>query len=181
MSRVFAGMIVVVLLASGAGAAFFVGVGPIADMADGDGPATARPGEAPSGGDGGGGGSSEPTTPTAPPPFTFAVDAIEECGQTCRDVTVTLYNQQNDTATGVTVVTRIYAGQDNTDSGDQIWEGEVDVGSLEAGASYTTTERVELSFGEAFSVKQQGGWVTVHTTVRSDERTVTFQESRQVA
>lgn len=181
MSRVFAGIIVAVVLVSGAGAALFVGVGPVADLAGDGGPATADSQAEPSGGDGGGSGSAGSTTPTALPPFTFGVDSIEECGQTCRDVTVTLYNQQDDTATGVTVVTRLYAGQDNTDSGDQIWEGEVAVGSLDAGASYTTTERVELSFGEAFSVQQRDGWITVHTTVRSDERTVTFQESRQVA
>lgn len=181
MSRVFAGIIVVALVASGAGAALFVGVGPVADSTGEGGPATSVSQQEPSGGDGGGSGSAEPATEPAPPPFTFAVDAIEECGQTCRDVTVTLYNQQDDTATGVTVVTRIYAGQDNTDSGDMVWETEVAVGTLEADAAYTTTERVELSYGEAFSVQQQGGWITVHTTVRSDERTVTFEESQQVA
>lgn len=39
---------------------------------------------------------------------------VEECGQTCRDVTSTLSNNQDETATGVTVYTRVFAGEDNT-------------------------------------------------------------------
>ena len=76
-------------------------------------------------------GTATPTTDgasTATPPFGFVIDNIEECGQTCRDVTSTLSNQQDATAENVTVHTRILAGQ-GTD-GDVVWRGSEDVGTL---------------------------------------------------
>ncbi len=76
------------------------------------------------------------------PPFAFTVDSIEECGQTCRDVTSTLTNQQNSTADDITVDTRFR--RESTD-GDVVWAG-AERRDLEAGGSYTTTRRVELSY-----------------------------------
>ncbi|MGQ4555301.1 hypothetical protein [Halobellus sp. GM3] len=121
--------------------------------------------------------SSVDETPT--PPFAFTIENIEECGQTCRDVTSTLTNQQDATAEGVTVHTRIFAGR-GTD-GDVIWNGDADVGTLAAGESFTTTRRVDLSFSEALKVQNNDGWITVQTTVDSADRTVTFTDERQVA
>ena len=114
-------------------------------------------------------------------PFTFGVDEVEECGQTCRDVTATLYNEQAEPASNVTTDIRIYAGENNTDADDVVWEGTVDVGTLDANASETTTQRIDLSFREALKVDQNGGWITIRTTVDSADTTVTFRESRQVA
>lgn len=113
------------------------------------------------------------------PEFAFTVDRAENCGQTCRDVTSTLENTGNETATGITVYTRIYAGQDT--SGDVIWQGTEDVGSLDSVATFTTTTRVELSLSEAAAVERERGWITVQTTVGSDQRTVTFTDPRRVA
>ncbi|MDT3436998.1 hypothetical protein [Haloarcula sp. 1CSR25-25] len=113
------------------------------------------------------------------PPFAFTVDAIEECGQTCRDVTSTLTNQQNSTAEAVTVSTRIYAGNDT--DGDVVWEGSEDVGTLEAGESYSTTRRVDLSFRDAYAIQRADGRITVRTTVETTDRTVTFTDRRTVA
>jgi hypothetical protein len=127
--------------------------------ADGDGVATAM------------------ATPEPGPAFAFAIDRIEECGRSCRDVTSTLTNDGAD-ATDVTVYTRIYVG--NGTDGDVIWEGNERVGDLGAGESYTTTERVELSLVDAVVVESAGGWITVQTTVQSDETTVTFTQRRQV-
>jgi hypothetical protein len=124
--------------------------------------------------DGGGTGTA---TPEPGPAFAFAIDRIEECGRTCRDVTSTLTNDGAD-ATDVTVYTRIYVG--NGTDGDVIWEGRERVGDLGAGESYTTTERVELSLADAVTVESAGGWITVQTTVQSDETTVTFTQRRQV-
>lgn len=118
---------------------------------------------------------------SAPPAFSFTVDRIEECGQTCRDVTVTLTNNLNDTETDVTVFTRIYSGQDNTESGDLVWERRREVGTLGAGESQTTTVRIELSFQDAFKIQSNGGWITVLTTIQSDDETVTHRGSQQVA
>lgn len=118
--------------------------------------------------------SSEPR-----PEFAFTVDNTENCGQTCRDVTSTLENTGNETATGVTVYTRIYAG--HVTSGDVIWQGTEDVGSPDPAATFTTTKRVELSLSEAATVQNNDGWITVQTTVESDQRTVTFTDERRVA
>jgi hypothetical protein len=116
-------------------------------------------------------------TATPEPAFAFTIDRIEECGETCRDVTSTLAND-GAPARDVTVYTRIYVG--NGTDGDVVWEGRERVGALDAGASYTTTKRVELSFADALAVRNAGGWITVQTTIQSDEKTVTDTERRQV-
>lgn len=114
-------------------------------------------------------------------PFSFTVDEIEECGSTCREVTVTLENQQDRPATGVTVYSRIYAGRNSTAEDDLIWQGEEGIGTLAANESSTHTERVELSFQEGLAIQQNDGWVTVVTSVETDDRTVTFTSVEQVA
>lgn len=111
-------------------------------------------------------------------PFAFTIDRVEECGSTCRDVTVTLTNQQDVGATNVTVTSRIWAG--NSTDGDPIWTGTEDVGRLPAGDSYTATKRVELSFTEAYAVEQADGWITLQTTIETDDRTISFTEHRNV-
>lgn len=123
-------------------------------------------------------GDSSTTTATPTPPFGFAINAIEECGQTCRDVTSTLTNQQDATAENVTVYTRIVVGQGT--GGDEIWRGQEDVGTLSAGESYTAEKRVELSLSDGLAVENNDGWITVQTTVETEEQTVTFTDERQV-
>jgi hypothetical protein len=134
------------------------------------------------GGDGSNGGSdgeASADTP-APPPYGFDVVRTENCGNTCRDVTVRLTNNRNATANDVVVTTRIYAGN-STGEDARVWEGRRDVGTLEPEGSTTATERVSLSYFEALTVKQRGGWITIVTTVESEEITRTFEERRQVA
>jgi hypothetical protein len=176
---IIGGVLVVVVLAVGLGAAFYYGVGP-APGGGGTGEniddfPTATPADA-STANGGSGGAATET-----PPFSFTVESVEECGRTCRDVTTTLHNNQNESATGITVYIRIFAGENNTAGEDIIWEGKRDVGTLEAGGSRTSTERVDLSLNEARTVEQRDGWITILATVESDDRTVTFQNSEQVA
>ncbi|MFB6196520.1 MAG: hypothetical protein ABEI80_10140 [Haloplanus sp.] len=122
-------------------------------------------------------GTPAESTP-APPSFAFAVDRIEPCGETCRDVTTTLTNEGGSKATGVAVYTRIYAG--NGTDGRLVWEGTEQVGTLGAGKSYTATKRVTLSVSEALAVQQADGWITVRTAIESDEKTVTFTQRRDV-
>lgn len=175
------GVLIVLVLAVGIGAAVYYGVGPAPGGSDSGEELTDFPTATPDDGDASSGTSDSTATPTETPPFSFTIDTIEECGQTCRDVTATLNNQQDDTATGVTVFIRIFAGEDNTDSEDLVWEGKEEAGTLEAGGSHTTTERVELSLQEANKIKQNDGWITILTTVKSDDTTVTFRDSEQVA
>jgi hypothetical protein len=177
-------------------------VSGIAGNADADGDADAEPfpTETPAAGGSGGGddaggndagasggdatsapdGGSDTTDATASTQrFGFAIGAVEQCGQTCRDVTSTLTNTQDTDATDVTVHTRIFVGQ-GTDS-DVIWRGTEAVGALGAGESYTTTRQVDLSFADALAVQNAGGWITVQTSVETADRTVTVTDERQVA
>lgn len=129
----------------------------------------------------GGTSTSAGTTASGPtgPAFLFQIDDIEDCGETCRDVTVTLYNNRDAERTDVAVYTRIYAGN-STAEDDIVWEGKREVGSMEASGSFTATERVELSISEGLAVQNEDGWITILTTVDSEEVRVTFQRQRDV-
>jgi len=122
--------------------------------------------------------STDIQTPV-PDPFEVQIGRIESCGRFCRDITASLTNRQSTAATNVVVTTRLYPG--NRTDGRPVWTGEVAVGRLGPGATATTSERVELSVFDAVAVSDAGGWVTVSTTIRSDRRTVTVTERRQVA
>jgi hypothetical protein len=178
-------VVAVVLLLVGAGvAAFALGLGPAPGGGDDDSDVGPIPTETPSSTDdtnetadaeGDSGGDVESTTP----PFTVSIDQISSCGTTCRDVTATLTNQQPEPAEDVTVFTQIYVGN-STAAADRIWEGSQSLGTIPAGASVTRTQRVSLSYAEAYSVQQHDGWVTVVTTIQSTDRTVTVEERRDV-
>ena len=167
--------LLVVVVAIGLGAALYTGVGPAPGGDSGD-----SIEEFPTADDADTGGSGA-TSLDDTDPLSFTIDDIEECGQTCRDVTATLDNNQNETETNVTVFIRIFAGENNTEMDDLVWEGIEEAGTIEAGGSHTTTERVELSLQEARKIDQEDGWITILTTIESDDTTVTFQDSEQVA
>ena len=171
----------VVLLIAGVGGAFLAGLGPLQGDRSGE-SVSELPTEATEATEGDT--ANTDTTDSdggaaSAPPFALTVDAIEECGRTCRDVTSTLTNQQNSTAADITVYTRIYAG--NSTDADVVWAGSEDVGTLEAEESYTTTRRVDLSFGDAYAIERADGWITVQTTVETADRSVTLSDQRKVA
>ncbi|WP_311171599.1 hypothetical protein [Halobellus ordinarius] len=144
---------------------------------------TATATQTPASGDDGGAEGATTTaasTGTPTPPFAFTIDNIEECGQTCRDVTSTLTNQQDTTAEDVTVYTRMFAGNE-TNEDDEVWRGSADVGTLEPGESHTETRRVELSLSDGLAIQNAGGWITIQTTVETADQTITFSERRKVA
>lgn len=107
-------------------------------------------------------------------PFTIDTKQIEQCGNTCRDVTVSLTNNGDHTREGITVTTRMYAAD------DRIWRGEKSVGTLGSDESTTRTARVKIGFVDAAKVKQNGGTVTIETVVRWQGGSETFREQRQV-
>lgn len=172
--RLFA-VAVVGLLVLGGGLAVLAGIVSLPGSAVS--PAT-TPDSAPSSDAGDSSTPAESPTDTSDTPFSFAVENIEECGRTCRDVTTSLTNQQSTAATGVAVETRIYAG--NGTSGDPVWSGEESVGDLGAGESRTAVKRVDLSLSDALAIEQNGGWITIETTVQSDSETMTVVERRKV-
>ncbi|GGL69307.1 hypothetical protein [Halocalculus aciditolerans] len=162
---------VIVVVAAGA-YAVFMGVGPVpGGGGDGNvsGYPTASDGNTYNGTDDGG--------MAGGPPFTFSVDEITQCGQTCRNVTVTLNNEQSTAAKNVTVYSRIYAGN-NTNPDNRVWSGRQQVGQIAANSSYTDTQTVKLSYSEGYAVQQHDGWITILTTVKSEGETVTFKMQR---
>lgn len=116
---------------------------------------------------------------SAGPPFRFEIEQIERCGRTCRDVTATLVNGQDETASDLVVETAIYAGND-TNEGDRVWKGSERVGSLSADAEHRSTRRVDLGWGGGLAVKRADGWITVETTVETADRSVTLERQRDV-
>lgn len=106
--------------------------------------------------------------------FDFDVLAVDSCGTTCRNVTSQLVNVGNDTARRVEVRTRIYTG------GDLVWSGHVTVGSLGTNESYREVSTVDLSYFEAAKVKNNGGNVTIVTTISSAEAEHTVTRKRDV-
>ncbi|MFC7098066.1 hypothetical protein [Halobaculum marinum] len=187
---ILAVLAIVGVVAVGGAAAFVAGIGPLGDLGGGGSDTVTETPQSTgtvyddAGADGSGDAAADSASAgdddtNSLPPYTFAVQSIEQCGQTCRDVTVRLDNNRNETATGVSVFTRIYAGN-STDQGDMVWEGKRDVGAMDAGGSTTETSRVELSFSEAYQVQQADGWITIVTTIESDDVTITFRERRDV-
>lgn len=142
--------------------------------------ATATPSDGAGSGGGSDAGGATTATPEPAPAFAFTVEQIEKCGQTCRDVTSSVENDGEETATSVTVYSRIFVGN-STAEDDLAWQGKEQVGTLDAGETHAATKRVKLSYSEALAVKRADGWITVQTTVQSDEKTVTFTRRRDVA
>lgn len=170
MSRAYIiGALLVTVVAASLGAAVYTGVGPAPGGESGD-----EIQEFPTGTEYNG-------TESETPAFAFTIESIDSCGQTCRDVTATVDNTQTESAGEVTIYTRIFAGENTTTSEDIVWEGTEDVGTLTAGDSYSSTRRVDLSLQDAAKVDGNDGWITIVTTVESDEETITVRESRQVS
>ena len=168
-------VVVVVGVVAAVGGAFLLGLGPLGGETGGGvaestatppptGTVYAQPGE---------------RTGQKQPPFTFEIDSVENCGETCRDVTATLYNNQQQAASNVSVYPRLYTGNSTAEE-DRIWSGDEQIGDVTAGGSDTGTQRVELSTRDGFAVQQSDGWITILTTVDSEETTVTFENRRNV-
>ena len=145
-----------VVLALGVGAADWIGLGPAPGERETGDPITDFPAQT---------SQSERSaafrtailTPTPGPPFAFMIGRVEGCVLTCRDVTATLYNQHDAPATGVSVYSRIYAGEDSMAEPDLLWQGKAVVGTIGAAATDTSTQRVELSLRETTAPDTAGG------------------------
>lgn len=165
------GVLIAVLVVGGLGTAVYVGEEPVIGS---DPPPDDDIEELPTG-------TTDGNSTAGTQPFAFTIAEIESCGRTCRDVTATVENQQTEPASSVVVETEMFAGENTTVSDRLVWEETQDVGRLPAGESHTSTERVDLSLGDAFDIRQQDGWITIRTTIESDEETVTITKTRNVA
>lgn len=112
------------------------------------------------------------------PAFTTTVKEITKCGQTCSEISAKFTNQMEEDATNVTIYTRIYAG--NGTDGDRIWMDNRPVGKIPAETSEHTIDRIELGMFDVPKVSATDGWITIETTVESDQATVTFVSNRKV-
>lgn len=126
-------------------------------------------------GSGGGEGSEDATADPEPASFRFTVDRVENCGTTCRDVTVSVRNQGGIAAHNVDVDVRLLA------DGDELWSGSRSFEAVDAGETVTRTERVKLGYFEAAKIKGNDGYVTIETTITWDDGRETFSERRKVA
>lgn len=107
--------------------------------------------------------------------WSFTIDSIESCGNTCRDVAATLENTGNTTRTGVTVTTKVYA------DGELLWEGTEDAGTLGSGESDTATRRVDVGYTGGLAIESNDGYVTIRTMVSYDGGRTVFEDRKQVA
>ncbi|WP_115864752.1 hypothetical protein [Halorussus litoreus] len=107
--------------------------------------------------------------------YDFAIQRIESCGTTCRDVTARLTNVGSEAREDVRVTTSLYA------DGDLLWQGNETVGRLDAGEAHTSTKRVKLGYADGAAIQGNDGYVTIITVVRSADGTARFEERRKVA
>lgn len=108
-------------------------------------------------------------------PFAFTVDHVEDCGTTCRDVTGTIVNTDDETATDVSVEVQAFV------ENDRIWQGTERIGTLEPGEDRTVEKRVTISYRDGIKILNNDGYVTVRTTVTSSEGSWTFSERWKLA
>lgn len=101
---------------------------------------------------------------------TFEGDIVEvvECGRTCREVTTTLTNTGTADATTVRVAATVVAGE------TLVWETDEEIGRLEAGATVTRTQRIDLDVMSALAIENNDRTVTITTTVTSAQQTEQF-------
>lgn len=181
MSRRVLAVAVVLLAVGGAGVLFVGDLSPGETLDPGTGHATTVGGSDSEDGqtDDDSGGSAATTTESSTGDgstgYAFTIEKIEKCGDTCRDVTARLANTGQETRQNVRVTTKVYA------DGDLLWTGNESVGTLQPDESHTSTKRVKLSYWEAMKIKNNDGYVTIVTVVRSDSGTTRFEERRKVA
>lgn len=167
MTVVAVGLVVVLLL--GVAGLVALGVGPLGGSGD------APPAATPAGPSDGSAQNGSAPGPDHVRPFTLDIRDIQECGRTCRDVTVALTNNGGNPRENVTVTTTIYAGE------DAVWEGEEPVGTLDSDETTVRTERVDVGLVGGAKIERNDGRVTIETVVRWDGGSASYHEQRQVA
>lgn len=120
-------------------------------------------------------GTATETATDSAPAVTMQVRSIESCGSRCRSVTVALSNEGSAPARDVGVTTRI------TTDGSLVWQGQSDVGRLDAGETVTRTRTVEVGYLDAARIEANDGVIRIETTVRTASGTRVFTERRDVA
>jgi len=120
-------------------------------------------------------GATSQSTADSAPAIAMRVRSIESCGSRCRSVTVALSNEGSAPASDVRVSTRITTG------GTLVWEGESDVGSLDAGRTVTRTRTIRVGYADAARIEANNGVVRIETTVRTASGTRVFTERRDVS
>ncbi|WP_436347890.1 hypothetical protein [Natronorubrum sp. FCH18a] len=106
--------------------------------------------------------------------FEGTIVEITECGAACREATTTLTNTGTADATGVRAVATVFAGE------TLVWEGDEEIGRLEAGTTVTRTQRIEIDALSAFAIENNNRTVTITTSVTSAQQTERFVHETSV-
>ncbi|QCJ47301.1 MULTISPECIES: hypothetical protein [Haloprofundus] len=173
--------VLALVVVAGVGGALALGfspadlVGDVTDKVGGDAPSDVQSDGGSDGTSEAADGGDEAVQDAYDQPLRFSVGEIEECGTTCRDVTAQVKNTGNESVDEIDVTVRIFADD------DEVWDGSVEVGSVDAAETQEQTIRVELGYLDAMKIKQNDGYITVRTTVTTDEGTFEFEERRKVA
>ncbi|MFC4358423.1 hypothetical protein ACFO0N_10775 [Halobium salinum] len=125
--------------------------------------------------DGGDATTDAETGTPEPADFRFDVDRVEDCGTTCRDVTLSVRNRGGTDAENVEMAVRLLA------DGDEVWRGTQPFDRVEAGESRTVTRRVEIGYFDGARIQANDGYVTIETTITWDGGRQSFSERRKVA
>ena len=120
-------------------------------------------------------GTTTGTAIDSAPAVAMRVRSVESCGTRCRSVTVALSNEGSAPARDVGVTTRITA------DGSLIWQGQSDVGRLDAGETVTRTRTIEVGYLDAARIEANDGVIRIETTIRTASGTRVFTERRDVA
>lgn len=120
-------------------------------------------------------GETATTTESAPATFRFDVRSVEECGTTCRDVTVSVRNRGGTDAENVDVSVRLLTGD------TEVWRGTQSFDRVDAGEARTQTRRINIGYVDGARIRANDGYVTIETTITWDGGEETFSERRQVA
>lgn len=122
--------------------------------------------------------TATPPPTTAGQPFNFSIDQVEECGRTCRRVTATVTNRQAVRASNVSLDFQAFAG--NGTDGRRVWNATESAGTLDPDESRTVTRQIDLSLEDVYAISEEDGWITVETTIRSENASMTTTERRNV-
>jgi len=109
-------------------------------------------------------------TPTPTPVdgigYNVVLNELTKCGQTCRTMDYTTQNRGTDDATGVVAKIRVYTP--DTD-GEQVYDGEQDIGDLNAGTQRQSTKDVDTGLVDGRKIQDNDGDIDIRVNLSSNE------------
>lgn len=107
-------------------------------------------------------------------PFNLRQQNVTKCGMTCRVVTVTLTNMGNNMAKNISVESRIFAGDSHIET------RQTTIRRLRPNETVVRTIRIDAGLQDVIRIKQNGGRITVQSTIKSDDHNMTKISQRKI-